>query len=212
MAHATFDEASNTGTGTGNFTPTNTGVVSGQLMTLHICFEKGSDVSIGGPGAAQWNEVLRSNQSTNIGIWVGERIEDGYTWTNAFWDGHDSTTPIDGTATTSSSASGDPNPPTSPTPSGTERVCVAVAGNKKAPTGTPSSGYTERWDNANTGDGLSWTYGCSLDLPDATADDPGTITTTDSAEWAAGTFLIAPAPGAAATFRDRALTLVGTGG
>jgi len=192
--------------GIGNFTPSKpAGVVTDDFLVLHICYEKGSSVNFGGSGASQWTEINRSDQSTNIGSTVLWRKENGitfaqfnlsgapkFTWTVARYDGQDLTTPIDVSAGASSPDANDPDPP-SVDPTISDGLAIATCGNKSTPTGTPPSGYTERWDRANTADGLSWTFGCEKQLTVDTVEDPGNIISSDDSEWAANTFVVKPA-------------------
>jgi hypothetical protein len=199
------------GSGTGNFTPSYpSGVATDDLIIIHVCYEKGSDVNFAGAGSSQWTWIDRADNSTNIGIRVGYLKYDGttlsqinlsggpkYTWTTARYDGQDTTSPIDQNANANGS-SGNPNPP-SITPTVSPTLAIICAGNKKAPTGTPPSGYTERWDRANTTDSLSWTYGAEKALSDTSAEDPGNVTASETEAWGAITFNVKEA---AITDRD----------
>jgi hypothetical protein len=191
------------------FTPTKpSGTTSGDLLILHIGHEKGSDITV--TTIPQWTLIRTEVNSTNVSCRTYRRAEEGsaltaitlsasvkLTWTVARFDGHDAATPIDG-VNGANGASGNPDPP-SQTPTVSDCLALVVCSNKNAPTGTAPSGYTERWDRANTADGIGWTYGCTKTLPTTSAEDPAVVTASVTAEWAAQTILIKPAAAPAAS-------------
>jgi hypothetical protein len=192
------------GTGTGNFTPSKpSGIANDHLMLLSISFEKGTDVSIGG-GISLWSLIERDDNSTNIGHALYGRIEDGtsltevtlsngpkYTWSISARDGVDTADPY-GPSDSTNGSSGNPNPP-SVVPDEADQLAILACGNKKAPTGTAPSGYTERVDRANTGDGLTWTYEAEKQLSGTpSSEDPGSVSASETEAWVAITALINP--------------------
>ncbi len=196
------------GTGTGNFTPSYpSGATTDDFIELHIGFEKGTDVSFGGPGIGDWTPIDRDDNTTNIGYAVYYLKYDGttlgqinpsggpkLTWSTVRRDGQDLTSPIDVTYS-SNDNTGDPDFIGGLDPTISNGYCVISGGNKSAPTGTAPTGYTEDVDRANTGDGLSCTWVGHKQLTVDTLESPGDIDFTDESEWADVAFIIKPSSG-----------------
>lgn len=192
-----------------NLTPTKpVGTITGDLLLLHVSFEKGTDVTFGS-NISQWTLVEREDQLTNVGNAVYRRAEDGaalgnitlgtsvkLAWTVTRLDGHDAATPMDVAAVGANSASGNPDPP-SIDPVTDDCLIFAFCSAKTQTTYTPPSTFTERHDNPNSADGSPGQSGATLQHTGSAAVDPGTFTPGAASEWAACTVAIRPAAGGA---------------
>lgn len=212
MAVAYRDDSTAGGTG-GSFTPTKpTGTTTNDLTIIHFGFEKGSDVVVGAVG--QWTLIDREDNGSNIGHWIGWRLENGaaytaitltntpkFQWTVMRLDGQDLTTPMDVAAISANGSSGNPDPG-SIDPVTSDCMVVACVSAKTQTTYTAPSGYTEQYDNPNSGAGTPSNCGATKLLSGHAADNPGVFVAGSASEWVATTIAVRPA-GAAAVYVPR---------
>lgn len=201
----TSSNATGDSNGSGNQTlPAST--VAGDLLIVHIGFEKGSDITVtDGP----WTLVEREDQVTNAGQYIGRRIASAgditagnvarpsfsttgkWSCTISRFDGHDATTPMDVTATGANSSSGNPNPPSIDPVTSDCLICAFVSA-KTQTTYTTMANYNERYDNPNTTNGQPSLAMFDRQITGHAVEDPGSPTPASASEWVASTIAIRP--------------------
>lgn len=188
--------ASGKSTGTSIATPSGTQV--GDLLILHIIYEKGTEASATNP---EFTTIRTDNSTNKVGQRIAYRIHDGgslgsftinpsgeWTYSISRITGFNSNDPID-VHNGANGVSGNPNPP-SITTTVKDTLVFIMAGNVKPSTYTPPSNYTERYERTNKFSN----WGATRSLSSATTENPGEAVASQPAEWTAATVAIRPVP------------------
>lgn len=193
-------------------------VNAGDLLVIHVAFRSSTNLTADPtPGSTGWTTIARQTSSTlGIQAWVAWKIATGsepgpsaaYSWTLSSAQtqtvtifrvtGADATTPKDsGSVSVGSSAGGTTMTASSATPSGLERLFVALFNNISSTTysaTTPATMTTEWFHSAGTGTTIRSSGGYSEALASSSATGTRAVTSGSSA-WTAQSVLIVPAAG-----------------